>query len=193
MSSAEITWQSSESKLPPSREERLQMYMDSFPEEQRARLGLPEDYEIDENGRHSLTFKEFCSHQLDMMESEGFDIEDYSMVNDAGVLRRFHYPPERPASGRSLAELSTCSRLAIRKFNDAKKTKFRLVNVVKANSEALCPYRYYITFEATDKKSGSQIFQARVNIVFPSRKKVELVRIKTAPKLYKPRRELWDV
>lgn len=42
------------------------------------------------------------------------------MVNDAGVLRRFHYPPERPASGRSLAELSTCSRLAIRKFNDAK-------------------------------------------------------------------------
>lgn len=69
------------------------------------------------------------------------------------------------------------------------------MHVVKANSEPLAPCRYYITFEATDKKNNKQTFQARVNICFPEYKEdadlekdfefvkeVELVRIRTAPK-----------
>lgn len=51
-----------------SREERLKNFIDSFTEEEKAEWDT--DDEEDENGRHSMSFEEYVSHRLDMMESD---------------------------------------------------------------------------------------------------------------------------
>ncbi|KAL6577441.1 hypothetical protein OROMI_011717 [Orobanche minor] len=59
-------------------------------------------------------------------------------------------------------------------------THFDLKRVLKANVEALCPYQYYITFEAHDAtRDFTQSFQAIVAICFPTTKQeVQLVQIR---------------
>lgn len=52
-----------------SREERLKNFIDSFTEEEKAEWDTDGEEE-DENGRHSMTFEEYVSHRLDMMESD---------------------------------------------------------------------------------------------------------------------------
>ncbi|KAL1806716.1 hypothetical protein ACET3Z_029784 [Daucus carota] len=169
-----------------SREERLKNFIAWFSEEDKAKWYA--DNYIDESDDDEMTFEEHLSYSLDMIESDGFDIEDYSKVTDVGMLVRVHNPPEKPACEGIVAELQDCSHLAIAHYNKEHKTHFRDVHVLKANSEALCPYRYYITFQAFNPKGKQQtLFQARVNICFPLMvrvrpikfdKEVELVRIK---------------
>lgn len=157
-----------------------------------------------------------------LLKLQGFDMQDYSKFNDPGILVRYHYPPHDPASETCVAELEDCSCLAIDTFNRehvwdsvyvwtfydyiswffyfflgivSQGTHYGNVHVVKANSQALSPCRYYITFQATDRNNNEETFQARVNICFPKlekvpkleeapefEKEVELVRIKTGPK-----------
>ncbi|WOH07184.1 hypothetical protein DCAR_0626613 [Daucus carota subsp. sativus] len=164
-----------------SREERLKNFIDSFTEEEKAEWDT--DDEEDENGRHSMSFEEYVSHRLDMMESDGFDIQDYSKVADPGVLHQFYYPPEKPTDEECVQELKDCSYQAIAKFNSENSTRYGNVLLVKANTQVLCPYRYFITFKATNETNNQQeTFQAKVNVCFPNLDKVvELVRIKTAP------------
>ncbi|XP_074340840.1 uncharacterized protein LOC141678422 isoform X2 [Apium graveolens] len=165
-----------------TREERLKNFIESFTEEERAEWETDSEGE-DENGRHSMTFEEYVSHRLDMMESDGFDIQDYSMVSNPGVLRQFYYPPEEHTDERCVEELKDCSLQAIAEYNKENKTSYGNVHLVKANSQALCPCRYYITFKATNEKNNEEnTFQAKVNVSFPKfDKEVELIRIKTAP------------
>lgn len=51
-----------------SREERLKNFIAWFPEEEKAEWNA-DDY-VDENGRHSMTFEEYVSHRLDMIETD---------------------------------------------------------------------------------------------------------------------------
>lgn len=51
-----------------TREERLQMYMENITEFGRRIFG-PDDEEVDEDGCHEMTLREFCSHELDMIEN----------------------------------------------------------------------------------------------------------------------------
>ncbi|WOH13040.1 hypothetical protein DCAR_0832549 [Daucus carota subsp. sativus] len=160
-----------------SREERLRNFIAWFPEEDKIKWDA--HYYVDEDGDHSMTFEEYQSHRLDMIETDGFDVQDYSKVGDIGVLLRVHNPPEKPACEKIVAELQECSGRAIAHYNKEHKTHYRDVHVLKANSEALCPYRYYITFQALDPEDKQTVFQARVNICFPDFERVvELVRIK---------------
>lgn len=154
------------------------------------------DDEVDNEGRRPMKFRDFASHELDMLETDGFDIQDYSEFSDPGVLVQLYDPPEKPADKMYVAELEDCACDAINHYNREHGTHYGNVHVVKANSEALAPCRYYITFQASDKRNNKQTFQARVNISFSAFKKddglkkdvefvkeVELVRIKTAPNL----------
>ncbi|KAK1374376.1 hypothetical protein POM88_030569 [Heracleum sosnowskyi] len=75
------------------------------------------------------------------MESDGFDMGDYPLFSNFGVITRLHYPPDKPASHEMLIALKYSSRLAIQQFNKAQKTKFRNVVVLKANVQPLSPYR----------------------------------------------------
>lgn len=51
-----------------SREERVQMYMDSITDLGKRIFG-PDDPEVDEDGCHEMTLREFCSYELDMIEN----------------------------------------------------------------------------------------------------------------------------
>lgn len=59
-----------------SREERLKNFIDSFTEEEKAEWDT--DGEEDEMGYHSMTFEEYVSHRLDMMES---DVSTLDLMN----------------------------------------------------------------------------------------------------------------
>ncbi|KAL8105401.1 hypothetical protein AgCh_029269 [Apium graveolens] len=159
-----------------SREERLLMFMDRYSEkfkrdydEEAAADGVCRD------GRRSMAFRDYASHELDVFETDGFDMHDYSEFNDPGLLVQLYDPPQKPTDESCVAELQDCSLTAIQQYNHE-----------HANSEALAPCRYYITFEATDEKNNNkQTFQARVSIFFPEwQKEVELVRIKTPHQPY---------
>lgn len=53
-----------------SREERLQMYMDTFSDEFKASWDLNGEEEADRRGRRPMKFRDFANHQLDRIESD---------------------------------------------------------------------------------------------------------------------------
>ncbi|WOH13044.1 hypothetical protein DCAR_0832553 [Daucus carota subsp. sativus] len=93
-----------------SREERLKNFIAWFPEEEKVEWDA--DYYVDESGRHSMTFEEYVSHRLDMIETD-----DYSNVGDPIVLLQVYDPPEKPADQKCVAILEDCSRRAITHYN----------------------------------------------------------------------------
>ncbi|KAL1831695.1 hypothetical protein ACET3Z_001346 [Daucus carota] len=172
-----------------SREERLEMFMNTFNDEFKA-CWDSDDAGVDPHtGRRPMKFRDFASHQLDMIETDGFDMQDCSEFDVPGTLVRLYDPPKILANAKCVTKLQDCSCEAIIEYNKKHGTHYSNVCVLKANSEPLAPCRYYITFQATDRKRKVETFQARVNICFSEfrtdvkfEKEVELVRIKTAPK-----------
>lgn len=55
-----------------------------------------------------MKFRDFASHELDMLETDGFDIQDYSEFSDPGVLVQLYHPPEKLADEMYVAELEDC-------------------------------------------------------------------------------------
>ncbi|KAL1822181.1 hypothetical protein ACET3Z_008959 [Daucus carota] len=171
-----------------SREERLDMYIAHFKD-----LTLISAFakDVDTSRPHRMTFREYASMRLDEIENENFDLEgDYSNITDAGPVVRV-YDPEaniRVFDPNVFTEIMDCSRLAIEDYNKSNGTHFEVVNLLKANAEALCAYRYYITFEAIDKTQNiTQSFQAKVAVCIPiTVRDVQLVRIRQPPEPYSP-------
>ena len=60
--------------------------------------------------------------------------------------------------------------------------------MIKANVEAVCPYRYYLTFEARDATEDiTETFEAKVDIHIPiTDRTVDFVRIRQPPRFYCP-------
>ncbi|KAL6575792.1 hypothetical protein OROHE_000773 [Orobanche hederae] len=146
------------------REKRLDMFIATRKDLRRFRW--PDH--VDLSGPHPMTMREFASIQLDNIEHQCC----------ASSLR------PRKANimdgEEMLTEITECSRKAIEEYNKSNGTHFDLKRVLKANVEALCPYQYYITFEAHDAtRDFTQSFQAIVAICFPTTKQeVQLVQIR---------------
>lgn len=111
-----------------------------------------------------MKFRDYASYELDRIETEGFDIQDYSKFSNPGLLVRLHCPPEKSTSETFKAELQDCSCIAIDVYNRKHGTHYGNVHVVKSNLQALSPCRYYITFQATDEKNKKETFQASKHV-----------------------------
>ncbi|KAL1829652.1 hypothetical protein ACET3Z_008064 [Daucus carota] len=173
----------------PSREERLEMLKTTF----RNRKELEDDdvdLDIRPDGTHPMTFEDIANFHLDMYETQGFDVQDYSLVDDAGLVLQLYDPPKVTRGESCLPELTECADEAIQDYNRQNGKQFGEVVVVKANSEpaCACPYRFYfyITFKATDETEKiTETFQAKVDVCIPTTKRVvRFVRIQQPPRLF---------
>ncbi|KAK1381116.1 Cystatin domain-containing protein [Heracleum sosnowskyi] len=123
----------------PSREQRLEWFMSTNVNRKEIEK---HDKSDSADGTHAMTFRDMASLQLDLYESGGFDVQDYSKVNDAGMIHTY-YDPAAGITVRKdyLDEIMDCARLAILQYNTEKGTHFDVDHVIKTNVEPVCPYR----------------------------------------------------
>ncbi|KAL1811815.1 hypothetical protein ACET3Z_021880 [Daucus carota] len=145
----------------PPREERLKLFMDTF--KNRAYLEQDEDEnEVLSDGSHPMTFRDIASLELDLYETDGFDVQDYSKVGDASVILTYYDPAANINRGAIyLPEMIECAEQAIKQYNGVEGKHFGDVRVIKANVEAVCPYSLlaFIALEAEiDDLTVSTIF-----------------------------------
>lgn len=171
----------------PPREQRLEWYMNTFKKKDFLLAEDEKETDYDSDGSHNLTFRDFASYLLDMYETGGFDVQDYSKVNDTGMIRTYYHP----AAGINtdalyLPHIIECACLAMTQYNADKGTHFDFENVIKTNVEPGCAYRFFITFEATDGTQGiKETFEAVVNVGVPtSDKTVTLVQLRQPPRFF---------
>ncbi|XP_074341203.1 uncharacterized protein LOC141678731 [Apium graveolens] len=171
-----------------SREERLQLFMNNFAH--RAYLEEEEDDDhVSPDGSRTMTFRDIASLQLDLYETDGFDVQDYSKVTDASMILPLYDPAANITEcGDHLPDIVECAEKAILEYNGAQGKNFGNVNVIKTNVEPVCPYRYYITFEAHDATEGiTETFEAKVDIHIPiTDRTIRFVRIRQPPRFYCP-------
>ncbi|KAK1381118.1 hypothetical protein POM88_027862 [Heracleum sosnowskyi] len=125
----------------PSREQRLEWFMTTY-KNRKVLEKLDEEESDSDDGTHAMTFRDIASLELDLYESGGFDVQDYSKVNDAGMIHTY-YDPAAGITVRKdyLDEIMDCARLAILQYNTEKGTHFDVDHVIKTNVEPVCPYR----------------------------------------------------
>ncbi|XP_074343154.1 uncharacterized protein LOC141680985 [Apium graveolens] len=177
-----------QTKVIPPRELRLDWFMSTFKNKDKLLKDDEDDYYYDPvDDSHSLTFRDFASFELDMYESEGFDVQDYTKVNDAGMIRTYYdLAAGINLDAESLPEITECAQQSIEQYNADKGTHFELKTVTKTNVEPVCPYRFYITFDAIDGTKGiKETFQAVVDVhIPPTNRTVTMVRISQPPRYF---------
>ncbi|XP_074343081.1 uncharacterized protein LOC141680884 [Apium graveolens] len=175
-----------EKKVIPPREQRLEWYISTY--KNKDKLLADDEEDIEPDGTHSMTFRDLASFQLDLFESDGFDVqEDHKKVNDAGLIRTYYYPEKGISpSARYVPPIMECARQAIEKYNADNGTHFDHENVIRTNVELASPYRFYITFDAVDGTRGTkENFQAIVNFHFPTTDRtVKMVRLSQPPRYF---------
>ncbi|KAE9453416.1 hypothetical protein C3L33_14638, partial [Rhododendron williamsianum] len=124
-----------------------------------------------------LTPEERENYCKKVMASEGFDVVDLPkfIENYGGLIR----PVKQSNEEQRVLEI--CSKSAIAAFNKKNKTKYRFVEVIKANYKFGSGIFYYITFVAEDKDVGStKNFQAFVRFRF-KRPTMQFCRLEKPP------------
>ncbi|KAH7859193.1 hypothetical protein Vadar_032863 [Vaccinium darrowii] len=122
-----------------------------------------------------LTTEEAERYSKKVMESEGFDVVDLpDYIENCGLIK----PVKNLSEEQGVIE--KCSKSAIATFNKQHRTKYRFVELIRANYKLGSSIYYYITFVAEDKDAGTNNFQALVGSLF-KRATVKFCRLEKPP------------
>ncbi|KAL4341830.1 hypothetical protein GQ457_08G022160 [Hibiscus cannabinus] len=135
-----------------------------------------DDHDSDDEG---ISRVDLMKYEAEVEASGGYDVGEY-VSNLCGMIH--------PITVNRWEDLPSYAEMAVHHYNQHNHTKFKVVEILKANIGVVSGFMFYITFKAEDSNTGkTETFQSRVWSKIPGpngEDRVEIIQFDSADEAF---------